>query len=254
MPAKAPRFHLQAATSSALVACWEDHDRWRPCASEQAEQLVQKLRCTVCHPRDANPAELPLLLAEEGDLGLIPESLPNLTWTGEKLQADWMRRFLAGEIAERPRPTLTARMPAFPHHATTLAQGLAAQHGVAPQPENSSAEPASPEALWTGHRLTQKNGGLDCRQCHAVGSQPAQGDDKTRLAPGINFAMVARRLRPEFYRRFVLDPPRYDVTTRMPKLAPDGQHTPLREVYDGDARRQFEAIWTYLQTVPGGEP
>jgi hypothetical protein len=36
----------------------------------------------------------------------------------------------------------------------------------------------------------------------------------------------------------------------MPKLAPDGRSTKISAVYDGDARRQFEAIWSYLQSLP----
>jgi hypothetical protein len=48
----------------------------------------------------------------------------------------------------------------------------------------------------------------------------------------------------------VLDPPRYDLGTRMPKLAADGRKTNVTAVMDGDARRQFDAIWQYLQTLP----
>jgi hypothetical protein len=37
---------------------------------------------------------------------------------------------------------------------------------------------------------------------------------------------------------------------RMPVFAMDGKTTQLREVFDGDARRQFEALWHYIQTLP----
>ena len=46
-------------------------------------------------------------------------------------------------------------------------------------------------------------------------------------------------------------PSRVDVTMRMPVFAMDGKTTQIREVFDGDAHRQFEAIWHYIQTLPG---
>jgi hypothetical protein len=165
-----------------------------------------------------------------------------------------MERLLGGQVAIRPRPHLKTRMPAFPAYATVLARGLAAQHGIRPD-RQSESEPDSAESdLAVGYRLTLKDGGLDCRQCHPVGNQPVQGDEKTRLALGINFAHIPGRLRYDFYRRFVLDPPRYDPATRMPKLSIDGSSTGILHIHQGDARRQFDSIWHYLQTIHGSEP
>ena len=42
-------------------------------------------------------------------------------------------------------------------------------------------------------------------------------------------------------------PPRYDTNTRMPKLAPDGKKTKVTKFFDGDAQKQFDAIWEYLK-------
>ena len=88
------------------------------------------------------------------------------------------------------------------------------------------------------------------RQCHAVAGQQPTGDDKTKIAPGIDFADTKQRLRYDFYRHFVLDPPRTDVAIRMPKLSLDGKTSPVVTVLDGDAARQFEAIWHYIQSLP----
>jgi hypothetical protein len=101
-----------------------------------------------------------------------------------------------------------------------------------------------------GEALATRTGTLDCRQCHSIGSLPPTGDKHTLLAPGINFAMIRDRIRDDFYRRFTLDPPRYDVSTRMPKLAADGRKTKITNILDGDARRQFEAVWHFLQSIP----
>ena len=74
-----------------------------------------------------------------------------------------------------------------------------------------------------------------------------RGDDRTKLAPGINFAQVRERMHYDSYRRFVLDPPRYDISVKMPKLTADGKTTSVTRFFDGDAQLQFQAIWHYLQ-------
>ena len=46
------------------------------------------------------------------------------------------------------------------------------------------------------------------------------------------------------------DPLRIDPGTKMPKFAPDGTHTPVRGVFDGNAARQYDALWHYIQSRP----
>ena len=48
----------------------------------------------------------------------------------------------------------------------------------------------------------------------------------------------------------MLDPLRVDPQSKMPRFSADRQHTAATSILEGDARRQFEAIWQYLQTVP----
>ena len=77
----------------------------------------------------------------------------------------------------------------------------------------------------------------------------ADGRRQNEACAGINFALIRERLRPEFYSRFVLDPPRWEISTRMPKLAADGKTTKVTKHFDGDAAKQIEAIWHYMLTV-----
>ena len=46
----------------------------------------------------------------------------------------------------------------------------------------------------------------------------------------------------------MLDPPRIDISTKMPKLSTGGK-TSIRNIADGDAKVQFDAIWQYLNTL-----
>lgn len=234
----------------------------RHCAHESAARLLQSYSCTRCHERDGQRAIRMEVMAEAGD-GTAPELLPNLTWTGEKLHTSWTEKHVAGRLDHRIRPWLAARMPAFPQHASTLARGLAEQHGLPPSapqittqmtpritPDTTPLEASPEEQLRAvGQQLVQKTG-LDCVQCHGIGPQLPRGDNRTQLAQGINFADIFPRLRPDYYLRFVLDPPRFDIRTAMPKLAADGRRTQHTELLDGDARRQFQAIWKVIEATP----
>lgn len=48
--------------------------------------------------------------------------------------------------------------------------------------------------------------------------------------------------------RWVLAPTRFDPETKMPKFADDKGKTQLTDFYEGEAARQFEAMWQNLQT------
>ncbi|HUG93593.1 MAG TPA: ThuA domain-containing protein [Planctomycetaceae bacterium] len=248
-PPGVPRFALDDPDRQALAAFLAAGGRSlaHPVPAEDAARLIASLRCAACHHRDGETSPRGIILADESERGRPPEVLPDLTWAGEKLRPEWTRRHLAGEIPERIRPWLTARMPAFPAHARSLADGLAAGHGLLADDFTSAAP--QPDLAAVGLRLVQKDAGLDCRQCHGVGPEPPQGDEQTRIAPGVNFALARERLSYGFYRRFVLDPPRYDAGTKMPKLTVDGRTTRITSVYDGDADRQFLAIWHFVQSV-----
>jgi hypothetical protein len=215
---------------------------------EDSARLIERLNCRGCHHRDAQLSPRGELIAEESERGVPPEAWPNLTWAGEKLHASWLKPFLKGELPERPRPWLKGRMPAFPAYAETLTRGLVAEHGWDQSPVEQPKLDA--DAIENGRRLTLALGGLDCRQCHGIGGVVPAGDERTRLARGIDFLVLRDRMREEHFLRYALDPPRFDIATRMPKLAVDGRTTKIATIYDGDARRQFAAIWQYLQSLP----
>jgi hypothetical protein len=249
---KSPQFSLAKGEMEDIRnywALWEKSADTSPplmTAAERLPHVMASLRCGACHSRDLEVAPLRRIIAEESETGLVPDSLPNLTWAGEKLRSDWVRTLLSGD-APRSRPWLKARMPIFTRSAGEIAEGLAAEHGVSTVPPIHAA--LEPSLAAIGDRLTRKEGGLDCRSCHGVGKDLPTGDDKTKVAPGINFADTRSRMREEFFHRFVLDPPRYEISTRMPKLSADGRTTGATSILNGNARQQFEAIWQFLQTV-----
>ncbi len=212
---------------------------------ETSHRLFANLKCANCHDRDGQRSHRPWVMIEEGS-GRAPEFLPELTWSGEKLQPEWTDLMISGKLTYKSRPWLKARMPAFPAYAERLAHGLAAEHGVDPH-ENQTLS-IKGELTKIGKSLSLQTG-LDCRQCHAIGDQQPRGDKDTKIALGINFAHIRDRMRWDAYQRFMLDPPRYDIKTKMIRLSEDGRTTKLNNVFDSDAKKQFDAVWHYIQSL-----
>ena len=87
------------------------------------------------------------------------------------------------------------------------------------------------------------NAAFACIQCHAVATLPPFAPFE---APAVNFALVRERLRKDYYHRWVHNPLKLDPNTKMPAFEREDGTTPVTAVYDGNARKQFEAIWHYL--------
>ena len=246
MRGAAPHFLLTEPQRTGLLAflATDGASLTRETPAEFSQRQVQALRCVVCHQRDGVTSKLWDVLAEEGD-GSVPEVVPGLSWTGMKLRTAWINKLLAGEHGQRARPWLKLRMPTFPARAELLAAGLAQEHGY---PVDFDPRPAVDDKLASiGEKLIQNVGGFNCIGCHGVGKQPPVAPFE---APGINLLDAALRLRHEYYPRWMIDPTRLEPASKMPKFAPDGHTTALKEVLDGDAHRQFEAIWHFIAGLP----
>ncbi|MCX6926055.1 MAG: c-type cytochrome [Verrucomicrobia bacterium] len=224
---------------------------------EFAERHYTALRCQACHPRDDQTDLLTQLTAltpkpkaadddeEIGAGGSVHVGRPPLTFTGEKLYAGWVQRFLEGSLPYKPRPTLQGRMPAFKAYAGGLAEGMAHQHGY--RAESAPRTAVDTQLAAIGQRLTGAAEGFSCVSCHDVGSQKALAGKDTAT---VNFACVAERLRPSYYWRYVQDPPHLLPGTMMPKFIGEDGTTPVKGIFNGDPKKQFTAIWHYLMSMP----
>lgn len=243
--AKAPNFGLAESQRVALTAFLKT-DRTsllRDTAAEFSLRQVKHLQCYSCHRRDGELTRWHAVLEEEGK---EPEKLPSLTWIGEKLKPEYSQKFIAGLHDSRARPWIKARMPAFPARAELLALGLSHEHGFG---ANEDERPKfDPKLAEIGEKLIPQQGGFNCNNCHGIGKTPAIQPFE---APGINLTDAALRLRHHYYQRWMLAPDRVDVTMRMPIFATDGKTTQIREPFEGDAGQQFNAIWHFMQTLPG---
>ncbi len=234
---------LQAFLATDLAALRRDPP------AEYAEREFAALRCNACHVRDRGQdlwtqrAGDLTTLAPQGTETVTGAARPHLTWAGEKLRPEHLHALLAGTVKARARPWLHARMPAWPLRSKALAEGLAAQHGC---PPTSPEVAVVPELAAIGRKLVGADGGFTCVQCHGVGEQKAT---QVFEAEGINFAHVKARLREEYFHRWMQNPQRIDFATKMLKYADKDGKTPFTGILEGDARRQFGAIWEFLKTL-----
>ncbi len=196
--------------------------------------LFRELACRACHRRPGEKA---------------PERVgPDLSIVGDKLRPEWMADFL-----RRPhpiRPWLRARMPTF-----GLTDGEAAQvtaflaslqdRGLVPLPPGLQGPPvASPGSVRAGERLASRDY-LSCSSCHLGGDRPPEGPPED-LAPDLRLA--ARRLRPEWIVRWLLDPQRLQPGTKMPSFFADATSGP-EDILDGDEARHVLALRDYLLAI-----
>jgi hypothetical protein len=121
-------------------------------------------------------------------------------------------------------------------------KGIAGEISM-PAKNYQAKPPQDVELARLGRRLLGRDGGFGCTSCHDVGSTEARGAFEV---PGVNFIDSRERLRKDFIHRWMMNPVRVSPETRMPQFALEGGRSPFADVLDGDARRQFEAIWQLL--------
>jgi hypothetical protein len=72
----------------------------------------------------------------------------------------------------------------------------------------------------------------------------------------MDMTVMARRLKPDWFRRYLPDPAGLRPGTRMPSFWPEGKAA-IQNVLGGDTGRQIAAIWAFLskgnaaETPPG---
>ncbi len=219
-----PFFGFDADQRAALAA-FAGTDRaslTRHVPAEFAARQTVVLQCGNCH----------------GQL----EGFPRLEILGGKLRPEWTAQFIAGKVKYKPRPWIETRMPYFPARAEMLAAGLAALHGLPPK---TPAEPA-PDAEETkiGLKLVSADGGFSCIACHAVGSF---GATQVFESAGVNLAYSSERLQRSYFDRWLVKPTGIEPQTKMPEFFQDYPNSPLADIHGGDAKKQVNAIWQYLQ-------
>ena len=240
VPSGLPNYRLTLFQKEAIVAAL-GMDASKPFSHEDhSKYTLAKLNCIACHQRNdwggPESDKLDLFtstIPEMGDEGRLP---PRLTGVGDKLTDAYLDRVLSE--GARNRPYMLVRMPRY----GSATAGLAAHWKQADRPAQDSVAQGPDEAeirTLAAGRLLAGNKGLSCAQCHTFGNQRAIG------IQAINMLTMTERLRPEWFRRYMLEPSKYRPGTRMPASFPDGTSV-LKTLYEGNADHQIAALWKYL--------
>lgn len=211
---------------------------------EFASRQIQTLNCRACHQIDGWGDRLSDYshevdyLIEGAETNPYGERRPALTWTGEQLQPEWLKNTLAGTLEQPARPWLDSRMPGIGAKPSLLAKGMMAAHGY-----GTDYEDIQPDDYLAGRgrALAVGIGYLGCNSCHHGGEAGGMA------APHLD--LLGDRLRPEFFHWMIKSPRRVDPQTAMPEYINDEGMTWQREIFEGDAQQQFEAIWHYLVDI-----
>ena len=246
---KAPHLNIDDSDRVALVAFSKAgaDSLSRDTPAEYVTRQIGALRCTACHGIDGKAALLADVQSDTAALVAhlpkinerVDQSRPQLSFTGEMLHTTAIESMINGTADPRPRPWLAMRMPSFKIQAPALAKGFSKLHGVEPnKPAEITVDPAQAEI---GKTLAG-SAGFACTTCHGI------GDLKPTAAfevEGINFKLVPNRLRADYYHRWMDDPKSVTPSTKMPLYSKDGK-SQRTDILEGDAKKQFEAIWQYL--------
>ncbi|MDO8348828.1 MAG: PA14 domain-containing protein, partial [Planctomycetota bacterium] len=197
-------------------------------AGELAGSL-QRDGCLSCHVRDGRGglqavAKQGLTEVEDlGDEGRLP---PDLTGVGHRLRAAWLEKVLAE--GHKARPYVRVRMPKVDRErAQRYAQLFAAVDGKS---GDDDEPPFSVELARLGQQVAGTTG-RNCVTCHPFAGNRALG------AQGMDLAFQYERLRPAWFRDWLLHPTRFRPGTRM---------LPLWVRGDASDRREVDAVRAWL--------
>jgi len=242
----APQYGLNDSQREAVKSALHERQQLaQPLApQEQAARDMAALNCFACHSRDGSGGPIPPRAeyftivggADLGDEGRIP---PHLTRVGDKLRPEWLREVLLNKGAARPY--MATRMPQFgqANVAPLLSAFLRADSSSKVEaPTEPSLGTTAGHNVGYGRKLVGTEG-LSCISCHLFAQHKSLG------IPAMDLTMMTRRLKKDWFHRYLLDPPSLRPGTRMPTFWPEGKSA-RKDILDGDTDRQIDAIWAYL--------
>lgn len=179
-------------------------------AATRLRIALQADGCLSCHVRNGEgglPAAVKKQLREIEDIGEEGMVPPDLSQVGRRLRSDWLQRVVRD--GHKVRDYVAMRMPAYGEQkAQQYAEWFAAVDaaGVVDQEPEFRAEAAEHGRTLAG------TGGRNCISCHTFAGREALGPQ------GMDLALQYQRLRPGWFRDWLLKPTELRPNTRMPTL------------------------------------
>jgi mono/diheme cytochrome c family protein len=248
-----PQFDLSFSQRNALTAAISEPITAdsKISAAQSISHTMTAFNCYACHSRnkvggperDRNPLFISAI-PEMGDEGRMP---PPLDGVGDKLNDDWLRHVL--DNGARDRPYILTRMPKF--GSSNIGDLATAFVALDRRTEVAVPKLEEPEIRTKASgRFLVGDKALACIKCHRFGETRATG------IQALDLQTMTRRIREDWFFRYMANPEIYRPGTRMPSAFVDGK-VAVKDLYHADANSQLVAIWTFLKggsqaAVPDG--
>ncbi len=188
---------------------------------------------------------------QERKYELIPFIPPPLYYEGFKVQKKWLNKFIREPFTLRP--WLNIIMPKFRFSEEevnnlirffSLYSNIDTPYEFYPQLSKEYLEgklEQDKEYLQKGKTIFDK---LGCVSCHILGNKKPSGEPDS-WAPDL--LLAKERLNPQWMTMWIQDPQLVQPQTKMPSLFQDEkQREIIKDMFDGDTKKQIEAIVDYI--------
>lgn len=206
---RVPHYRLTVSERDALrgfIGSYQQAPDTVPAPLFDLRRRLRQLRCHGCHEIDGQPPT-----------GVIAENAPPLTDVGRKLNTAWIERAISSHQATLEWQQL--RMPSYgATHAAWLAAALAKSAGVDPQGVSPTLAGGDRQKGHDMLGVAAEKSGMGCIGCHGWGEFPSLGEN------GPNLIDVGRRLRPQWFERWMRQPARILEGTSMPAYFGDSSN------------------------------
>ena len=193
----------QRRALNAFVAAYHEHPDISPSPVYDLPRRMRQLGCVTCHQVD-----------HIGPTAPVAETAPTLSEAGAKLTPSWIASTLDGSADNHHRRQL--RMPRYDAAVSEpFVAALAKASGLAPDTASDTGptETAFSTTAARGVGFLGTNAsrdGMGCVGCHGFQGHDPLGED------GPDLTHAGRRLRSDWFRRWMRDPARIVSGTSMP--------------------------------------
>ncbi len=215
-------------------------------ALEEGRLRLRRYNCKGCHKIEGQGGDIASQLvrtfAGEGksESEAMAFAPPSLEGEGEKVQPDWLFRFIKDPFIIRP--WLRFRMPTFyfTDEETIILERYFSKLANQEFKYEYVKKHVMPKEELRAAKLLFSSDYFNCFSCHQMGDKKPEGPP-SGWAPDL--ALARQRLKPEWILKWISDPQKIQPGTRMPAYYPDAYPDDL---LDGDPDKQIKAMKDYL--------
>jgi len=235
-----PRFAWTASQKALVRAALPDVEATKLAPRAEINKSLVTFNCIACHERTGLGGVMPernhLFTGTKKELGNQGRIPPPLTLVGAKLKKQWIAEVMLR--GKRQRSYMATTMPQFGEQNVGHLVDLFGKVDAIEQITFEKIKDPGPYKR-AGHELIGTTG-FSCIACHDFKGQKAAG-------PGaMEMIHTTERLKKDWFYLFMLNPARFRPNIIMPSAWPEG-HVFKKDILGGDAKKQIESLWVYLE-------